>query len=803
MRRFLSMMVGLLVVTGSFVIVAAAPAEGATYTVTSANMCGGPGTFQQALHDANAHPGPDTISFTPGLKVDAWTCNSLPAPIYVYPLAATDSVTIVGNGATIVGGQVFINYAGLVNDPSSCPSRTPGTMTASPSIGFLEVGTYNVDNSSVSLTVGGLNFSGMPSLFLVERNASLTLTDSTADKTMSLNDDCSLSPIQTSDGNVTLARVPFHDSSTPALHLHDPSSMTAVVAGFGAGTLAMDSVSMVHNFSGRAVMWSGSSAKIVSSQFYDSGGLWLNGATSQIVNTVWRTGGRSATDRIISTTGTTRIDASTFFWGQPACEGCASPSLGLATAGAGTFDLHSTALGAGADYPGAAPLLWGNTATGFTADDRTWVQPSGTQDAAAITAILPSAMTDPPGLTASFVSSFTNGAISDVTPLVGSIATPGVLIDAVAAATCTAPNDTNKLLNPIDSTCITTDASGQPRWDTGNSARDIGGIQMSQSPFVAVTSVALNVGLSWNRPLDPFSGPITGYRVSYVPVAGGTPQTLDVLGPETTSTTISGLTLGTPYRFTVTPLNVVGPGTPSNEVQATPLGPVGDPVVSASGGDGLAQLSWTEPPLGGHPGPPTYTVVYRPTGTTTWIAGPGNLSARTTVLSGLTNGTLYELGVVATSPDGTSSQVGLGSVTPLGAPAAPTVAAVSGAPGTGQLDLTWTPPPDGGSPITSYALQCRAVGSSIWTTQPTNGIVTSVTVTGLEPGTRYECHVAASNIVGPGPWSELTAATPATGANEGLAGTGLDLLTPALLAASSLMVGLVLLTAARRRRSST
>ena len=45
--------------------VALGPA-GTTYTVTSPSLCGGPGTFEQALKDANANPGTDTISFTPG-----------------------------------------------------------------------------------------------------------------------------------------------------------------------------------------------------------------------------------------------------------------------------------------------------------------------------------------------------------------------------------------------------------------------------------------------------------------------------------------------------------------------------------------------------------------------------------------------------------------------------------------------------------------------------------------------------------------------------------------------------------------
>jgi len=193
-------------------------------------------------------------------------------------------------------------------------------------------------------------------------------------------------------------------------------------------------------------------------------------------------------------------------------------------------------------------------------------------------------------------------------------------------------------------------------------------VQTAQSPFLAVTSVNADIGLGWNRPPDPVSGAITGYRVSYVPVAGGTPQTLDVAGADTTSTTITGLTLGTPYLFTVAPVNVAGPGTPSNEVVATPLGAVGPPTVTATAGDTSAQIFWTEPTLGGHPGLPSYYVMYRPTGTTTWIQGPGPLAGRVTTIPGLTNGTSYDVGVFATSTDGTPSALATTTVIPLGPP---------------------------------------------------------------------------------------------------------------------------------------
>ena len=666
-------LVGAMLTAGS-VVVDVAPAGAATYTVTSTSLCGGAGTFMEAIDLANANPGTDTIEFTPGLNVEAWTCNALAPPIHGYPLRATQSVDIDGKGATITGGQIYLNAAGQVNDPNQCPSGPAPIKTVSPSVGLLEVGTFGANNSAISVKARDLNFSGMPSLFLVEKNASLSLTDSKADKTLSFNDDCSRSPIQSTDGNVTLTGVLFTDSSAPKSGVNGPSSTTAVVTGFGPGALVMDHVTMSFNFSGRAVIWWGSSAKIVSSQFYESGGFWLDAANSEIVNSAWQTTSQHAVDRIIATKGTVRTDASTFFWSQPKCEGCGAPSLGFATAGTGAFDLHTTAIGSGADYPGnpgAQPLLWGDPLTVFTSDDLTWVQPTGTQNAAAINGILPNALTAAPGLNASFVTSLTTGAISDVTPLLGTLPPPGTLIDAVSKSSCSPPNDTNKLINPIGSTCITTDVFGKPRWDAGNDKRNIGAVQNVDTPHLALTREGdTTVDLQWNRPTEPGSGTITGYSIFYHPTGSGPITRIDVSGADTLTHSVTGLVNGTEYEFVMIAIytNPAGDGPESNTVHATPYGPVGVPQVSAVPGAIDVRLFWSVPSAGGHPEPLSYFVMYRPVGSVDWFAGPRNLSARITDIPELACGVTYEFGVAAVSTDGTPSlEVG----TTTAAPTAP------------------------------------------------------------------------------------------------------------------------------------
>ena len=162
-----------------------------------------------------------------------------------------------------------------------------------------------------------------------------------------------------------------------------------------------------------------------------------------------------------------------------------------------------------------------------------------------------------------------------------------------------------------------------------------------------------SANVSWDAPTT--GGAPSSYTIT--PRINGVAQTPKTItgSPPFTTTTVSGLTRGTTYTFTVQASNPAGSGpvsaasnavTPQNAV--APAQPAG---VSAKPGTSSASLSWTAPSDGDSP-ITSYTItpfiggVAQPT---TQVAG----SATSATVTGLTNGTAYTFTVKATNAVGT------------------------------------------------------------------------------------------------------------------------------------------------------
>ena len=239
---------------------------------------------------------------------------------------------------------------------------------------------------------------------------------------------------------------------------------------------------------------------------------------------------------------------------------------------------------------------------------------------------------------------------------------------------------------------------------------------------------------------------VTGYTVTSAPdgitgTCGASPCT------------VTGLTNGTSYTFTVTATNAYGTG-PASAASApvTPATVPGVPgIVAATRGDRAASVSFTAPASDGGAAITGYTVTSAPDGIT------GTCGASPCTVTGLTNGTSYTFTVHASNAvgDGPESDA-TAAVTPATTPDAPTAVSAARADQGAEVSFT-TPAGDGGSAITGYLVTSQPGGA----TTPCPG--SPCTVTGLTNGTAYTFTVQALNDVGAGPASlPSVAVVPAT-----------------------------------------
>jgi hypothetical protein len=243
--------------------------------------------------------------------------------------------------------------------------------------------------------------------------------------------------------------------------------------------------------------------------------------------------------------------------------------------------------------------------------------------------------------------------------------------------------------------------------------------------------------VSFTAPSNNGGSAITSYTVTS---SGG-----QVVTGSASPITVTGLTNGTIYSFTVTAANSTGtsavatsnsitpaiPATTSLTVPGTPTG------VSAVAGNGSAMVSFIPPSNNGGSAITSYTVTSSGGQVATGSASP-------ITVTGLTNGTIYSFTVTATNYYGSGVSVLSNSVTPLApiltVPNAPNLYNVVA--GDGAVTAYFNPPiNDGGSPITSYTV--TSSGGQFAT-----GPASPITVAGLTNGVSYNFDVTGTNGIG-------------------------------------------------------
>lgn len=272
----------------------------------------------------------------------------------------------------------------------------------------------------------------------------------------------------------------------------------------------------------------------------------------------------------------------------------------------------------------------------------------------------------------------------------------------------------------------------------------------------SVSLVAGNAELavSWLAPLDDGGSSILSYTAT---ATDGTNTAICSATAPAVTCTISLLTNGMSYKVTVVADNSVGASSVSNYVIATPYTVPNAPTsVSVASHDQSLNVSWTAPTNNG--GSALTGFVATATDGTSSLDCHAASTAASCSIAGLTNGTSYDVSVVAHNAAGDSLASSAIAATPYTTPDTPTDVAV--VPGNASAVVSWTAPANGGNSLWGYVVSVSDGVST--TTHNASASETSLEIARLTNGTSYTFWVVARNTAGDSSPSATVSTTPYT-----------------------------------------
>ena len=273
--------------------------------------------------------------------------------------------------------------------------------------------------------------------------------------------------------------------------------------------------------------------------------------------------------------------------------------------------------------------------------------------------------------------------------------------------------------------------------------------------------------LNWAAPVDNGGSEIQDYDIQYSDDGG---ITLTLLNESIESNALNqeivNLTNGTTYHLRVRARNDVGHGPWSDWALGQPA-TTPDPPDSPTLTPGNRQLhvAWDKPPNDGGAPIHSYDIQYSNDNGSTWNSWSLPADSQHllhTIITGLHNGTTYDVRVRAQNHQGDGPWSTSAIAQPVGAPVAPERPTLT--PDNKSLHVSWNAPSyDGGTPISSYDIQYSDDGGSTWDKWDSsiNSQSQQATVTGLQNGVVYHVRVRASNSQGHGSWSVAALDRPA------------------------------------------